>query len=81
MTAAFLHENSLLDDMHWSEEHKAYLDFGLHTEDVKLVRPKRRPGQQAQPEMVRAVTGAQPKLQYVPQLGYISEYLEVFLQF
>ena len=75
-TATFLHDNSLLDASHWSEEHKAYLDFGLHTEGVRLRRPpvpNPRPGM-PQPDKVREVY-KEPQLQYVNQFGYISKSL------
>ena len=39
-TADFLHDNGILDAAHWSEEHGAYLDYGLHTERVILERPR-----------------------------------------
>ena len=39
-TADFLHDNGILDGAHWSEEHGAYLDYGLHTERVILERPR-----------------------------------------
>jgi len=57
--------------MHWSEEHQAYLDFGLHTNNVRLQRPRPKgPGER--PEKVRVVDG-EPRKQYVNQFGYISE--------
>lgn len=66
-----------LNEMHWSEHHQAYLDFGFHTEDIRLERPPinsktHRPGM-PKPEKIR-VTKTSPKLQYVPQLGYNSEF-------
>ena len=39
-TADFLQDNGILDAAHWSAEHKAYLDYGLHTERVVLERPR-----------------------------------------
>ncbi|TRY78619.1 hypothetical protein TCAL_06619 [Tigriopus californicus] len=74
-TSEFLHDNMFLNEMHWSEKHKAYLDFGFHTEDIRLERPPinsktHRPGM-PKPEKIR-VTKTPPKLQYVPQLGYNS---------
>ena len=58
-TAAFLSDNARLDAMHWSVtqhllgsknhnffrsvSHQAYMDWGLHTDDVILARPKAPP--------------------------------------
>ena len=65
-----------MDAQHWSEHHKAYLDFGLHTEAVKLQTPSLPPGGikpgMPKPEKVR-VALKEPKLQYVNQVGYISK--------
>ena len=73
-TSTFLSDNFLLDSMHWSEEHNAYLDFGLHTEGVRLQRPppppRDQPNQQNR-EKIRVVT-IEPRLQHVNQVGYIS---------
>ncbi len=75
-TAEFLSDNALLAAHHWSSEHAAYLDFGLHSEAVRLESPKPTPQQRqagVRPEMVRAVK-QEPRLGYVPQIGYVSEY-------
>ncbi len=76
-TAAFLSDNTLLDASHWSQEFGAYLDYGLHTEGVKLERPK--PNQPSRmnpnvqkPEKTRIVT-QEPHRQFVNQLGYVSK--------
>ena len=42
-TAAYLQDNALLDSAHWSVGHQAYMDWGLHTDDVSLARPKPPP--------------------------------------
>ena len=39
-TAMFLSNNHHLDTMHWSVSHQAYMDWGFHTDDVTLARPK-----------------------------------------
>lgn len=73
-TSTFLRDNYLLDSMHWSKEHNAYLDYGLHSEGVRLQRPppspRDQPNQQNK-EKIRVVT-IEPKLQHVNQVGYIS---------
>lgn len=71
-TSEFLHDNGLLDDTHWSAEHGAYLDFGLHSEDVALQRPRPPPGHQQQMQKQRVVH-EEPKYRYVNQVGYVSK--------
>jgi len=73
-TAEFLSDNQLLDSMHWSVSHQAYMDWGLHTDDVTLARPKAPP--HAHPshistEKVRQVH-SDPQLGFVNAFGYIS---------
>jgi len=76
-TSEFLHDNRLLDEMHWSEEHRAYLDYGLHTDGVILTKPPPPPIKPDQPheqrnrDKVRKFLD-EPKLQYVNQVGYVS---------
>ena len=70
--STFLSDNFLLDSMHWSTEHNAYLDYGLHTEGVRLQRPPPSKDHHRQSnDKIRVVT-RDPKLQYVNQVGYIS---------
>ena len=73
-TAAFLSDNTALDAMHWSVSQQAYMDWGLHTDDVTLARPKAPP--HAHPshvsmEKVRQVH-SDPQLGFVNSLGYVS---------
>ena len=42
-TAAYLYDNKQLDLVHWSVGHQSYMDWGLHTDDVTLSRPKPPP--------------------------------------
>jgi len=71
-TANFLHDNWLLDDTHWSEEHHSYLDYGLHTDSVVLAKPQFDPNNPHQSrEKVRKVL-KEPRKQFVNQVGYIS---------
>jgi mannosyl-oligosaccharide glucosidase len=72
-TAEFLSDNSLLDNTHWSVQHGAYLDYGLHSEDVVLQRPRPPPGSNQQMPKQRVVV-QEPKYQYVNQVGYVSKY-------
>ncbi|XP_023311834.1 mannosyl-oligosaccharide glucosidase GCS1 isoform X2 [Anoplophora glabripennis] len=55
-TAEFLKNNDLMDTLHWSEFAEIYADYGLHTDAVKLERPKPLPRSQNQNlEMYRVV--------------------------
>ena len=71
-TADFLSDNAMLDAAHWSTEHEAFLDFGLHTEQVKLERPRRRHPNDPKPDKERVVL-KEPKLQFVNQQGYVGK--------
>ena len=42
-THRILADNKLLDELHWSEKTGRYCDYGLHTDAVKLERPKAKP--------------------------------------
>lgn len=73
-TAAWLYDPALLDSVHWSVGHQAYMDWGLHTDDVSLARPK--PPPHVHPSMishdkVRNVN-SDPQLGYVNAHGYVS---------
>ncbi|KAF7686967.1 mannosyl-oligosaccharide glucosidase [Silurus meridionalis] len=76
-TSLTLSNNSLLNELHWSEQHHAFCDYGNHTAAVSLLQEKIfvPPGQMNQPlpakRLVRSVRKA-PKLQYVNALGYVS---------
>ncbi|XP_060524577.1 mannosyl-oligosaccharide glucosidase [Cylas formicarius] len=55
-TSDFLKDNRRMDSLHWSNFSERYADYGLHTDAVKLERPKSIPRQPNQNlEMVRAV--------------------------
>ncbi|CAM1154322.1 MOGS (predicted) [Pycnogonum litorale] len=74
-TFNYLTNNELLDRLHWSEEHQRYLDYGLHTEHVKLVRPESPPTQHGErPQKLPKVrmVSKQPKLQFVNSFGYVG---------
>ncbi|XP_018495137.1 mannosyl-oligosaccharide glucosidase [Galendromus occidentalis] len=65
-----LSNNDLLNKLHWSEDAKQYSDYGLHTDDVMLVKQKSKPGEPPLP-MVRYTIKA-PRKRFVNQLGYVS---------
>ncbi|CAG5928549.1 unnamed protein product [Menidia menidia] len=72
-----LSDNERLDELHWSDQLRAFSDFGNHTQSVSLQREKVYvpPGQPRHQfpvaRLVRSVHRA-PKLQYVNALGYVS---------
>lgn len=72
-----LSDNDLLNRLHWSEQLRAFSDFGNHTQAVSLQQEKVYvpPGQPRHQfpvaRLVRSVRRA-PKLQYVNALGYVS---------
>lgn len=75
--AQLLANNEQLDQLHWSEQHGMYADYGLHTDHVQLQRVpigKPSPQQQQQPtHMVRQVTRqSDVSLKYVKHFGYVS---------
>ncbi|XP_041370313.1 mannosyl-oligosaccharide glucosidase-like isoform X2 [Gigantopelta aegis] len=71
-----LMDNTALDELHWSEKGQQYSDFGLHTERVRLERPKRpenlQPGQRPPPQDKVRTVQEEPHLQFVNSLGYVS---------
>lgn len=72
-----LSDNNLLNELHWSEQLRAFSDFGNHTQNVSLQQEKvyAPPGQPRHQfpvtRSVRLVRRA-PKKQYVNALGYVS---------
>ncbi len=42
-TAAFLYDNTLLDQLHWSETQEVYADYGLHSDDAVLAYVQDKP--------------------------------------
>ncbi|KAF7272764.1 hypothetical protein GWI33_014473 [Rhynchophorus ferrugineus] len=72
-TADYLLNNDMMDRLHWSNFSQSYADYGLHTDAVKLVRPKPLPRQQHQNlEMTRKVL-KQPEYRLVDTtFGYVN---------
>ncbi|XP_056136142.1 mannosyl-oligosaccharide glucosidase [Lampris incognitus] len=76
-THQVLSDNNLLNKLHWSEQLRAFSDFGNHTQAVSLQQEKVYvpPGQPRHQfpvtRLVRSVRRA-PKLQYVNAFGYVS---------
>jgi len=73
-TAAYLYDNNALDSLHWSVGHQTYMDYGLHTDDVTLARPKPPPHvhpSQISNEKIRNVN-SDPQLGFVNAHGYVS---------
>ncbi|XP_066256749.1 mannosyl-oligosaccharide glucosidase isoform X1 [Euwallacea similis] len=72
-TANYLLDNELMDRLHWSNFSKRYADYGLHTDDVRLIRPQPLPRQENQNlEMVREVL-KQPEYRLVDSVfGYVN---------
>ena len=74
-------DNRFLDKTHWSEKLGAYLDYGLHSEDVSLVRPKLKKGQNPhEPRQKIRTVHMEPQYQFVNQVGYVSKCLVSILQ-
>jgi mannosyl-oligosaccharide glucosidase len=72
-----LTDNKLLDELHWSSTKQRYSDYGLHTDSVKLVRPRPpplKPGQRPPPpaEKQRHVA-KEPQYRLIDSMfGYVS---------
>ncbi|EFN57426.1 hypothetical protein CHLNCDRAFT_20925, partial [Chlorella variabilis] len=74
-SAAWLEDFERLNALHLDEASGEYRDWGSHTEDVELRRPMATlsDGRQVPTgDMQRVVIGQPPRLQLVPQFGYIS---------
>uniref|UniRef100_A0A1B6DLQ2 Mannosyl-oligosaccharide glucosidase n=1 Tax=Clastoptera arizonana TaxID=38151 RepID=A0A1B6DLQ2_9HEMI len=71
-TYAYLADNTLLDQLHWSYKTESYSDFGLHTDDVVLKRSQKQQSNPSSPPEMHRVSGT-PSLQYVDSsFGYVS---------
>ncbi|XP_067934654.1 mannosyl-oligosaccharide glucosidase-like [Watersipora subatra] len=77
LTFDALSDNGLLNQLHWSEPHKRYADFGLHTDSTKLVRPPppqhHQPGQPIPHRDLERVVTKEPKHKLITgYFGYVS---------
>lgn len=62
-----------MDSLHWSEYAKIYADYGLHTDAVKLERPRPLPRSQNQNLEMQRVAFKTPEYRLVDStLGYVS---------
>ncbi|XP_024027588.1 mannosyl-oligosaccharide glucosidase GCS1 [Morus notabilis] len=72
ITAKLLSGFEILNQMHFDDEYGAYLDFGYHTEKVRLSQKEINVGNNyASREFVREVL-ENPQLRLVPHIGYVS---------
>lgn len=72
-TYEMLSDNSLLDQLHWSESKSRYADYGLNTDSVTLVKPPPSPRPDPHSnEYIRMVL-KEPQYGYIDtQFGYIN---------
>ncbi|CAE5958617.1 unnamed protein product [Arabidopsis arenosa] len=70
--AKLLSDFNLLNQMHYDQDHGAYLDFGNHTEEVRLIWKEviTKDGRLSR-ELVRETFG-KPELRLIPHIGYVS---------
>ncbi|KAL7305295.1 hypothetical protein TKK_0002428 [Trichogramma kaykai] len=72
-TFDYLSDNKHLNELHWSPTMSVYADYGLHTDKVRLERPKHASRQvQVSQDKVRVVL-AEPEEKFVDtSFGYVS---------
>ena len=72
-TYEFLSDNKLLDHLHYSYGSESYADFGFHTDNVMLVKPKPQPNQPHNNQQMYRVVMKDPELQFVDTtFGYVN---------
>jgi mannosyl-oligosaccharide glucosidase len=67
-----LSDNNLLNSLHWSGSQ--YADYGLHSDNIRLVRPQPRQDMNRPPQpkqMIRKVE-TEPTYGYINSVGYVS---------
>lgn len=74
-TVDYLQDNNLMNKLHWSEFSQSYADYGLHTDNVRLERPKPLPRQQNQNMEMQRVVLKKPEYRFVDStFGYVNLY-------
>ncbi|CAH0394013.1 unnamed protein product [Bemisia tabaci] len=69
----YLSNNDLLNELHWSNAAKRYADYGLHTDDVALMKPKAPAKATAPPKEAHRVVKSKPVYQFVDSTyGYVT---------
>uniref|UniRef100_A0A6P7FTC3 Mannosyl-oligosaccharide glucosidase n=1 Tax=Diabrotica virgifera virgifera TaxID=50390 RepID=A0A6P7FTC3_DIAVI len=72
-TAQYLLNNELMDRLHWSDHAEVYADYGLHTDAVKLQKPKPLTRNQNQNLEMQRVVMKKPEYRLVDSTyGYVS---------
>ncbi|XP_072385583.1 uncharacterized protein GCS1 [Diabrotica undecimpunctata] len=72
-TAKYLLNNELMDRLHWSDHAEVYADYGLHTDAVKLQKPKPLTRNQNQNLEMQRVVMKKPEYRLVDSTyGYVS---------
>lgn len=70
-----LSDNQLLEELHWSEEHQMFCDFGLFSRNVELVKVEKKRKSHGREEtfyeIIRQVN-TRPEFGCVPELGYVT---------
>ncbi|KAL1187623.1 Alpha-glucosidase 2 [Cardamine amara subsp. amara] len=71
-TVKLLSDFNLLNQMHYDHDHGAYLDFGNHTEKVRLIWKEVIAEDGSVSRVLVRETFGKPELRLVPHIGYVS---------